>query len=645
MTQPTSSAGCATAATNADTTTSLTSSTMSRTAITSDGGVDIVGGVVVVGGGYTSSTSSSTNNNNNNKNSARVDDGEFESSTVENDENYVPSAIKLTVQSFPYLTITVYIPTVCVGLLIGKKGSTIDSIQKLAAKESTSVATAVLSSSQQQCRGKNSKQKVTSPESVRISVVNYPPPVHNHKNVNGVGGGGGHTSSSKGSPSTASIDMAGVPPTYTELDFTNPQWTPVVIRSDPIATMYAANAVNEICCPEYLPDRKHLVYIFDLPVPAVGGGGGGANINNTNGHASIVGKRGNTLVQLSADHHCRIMVPPKQLGHNIIQLEAPLQECCSCLEAIAAKLQVGNSNLNSTQIVTTTTTNSGNEQEKEQKNSGPKPSSSHSKHNTDTNKEKVNNKDNNFSITLVIQPLPSQTKLRNIGRKTETKILKKRMSKQQQLKHRQQQQQVEQEHIQSSKAFKDNGVNQEEHQQQEEQQESEESDTKDNLKDKTPESWQWRLTIVANSEEKTTKALDMLKSLNTKGYEVVVINSVIREANKDTCRNSGFNHSTGDPDGNNNNESISVTTNTTESVTKTKKIPSDSVDVSSTSVEEDNTTTTTIPPSGNPSNSNDENNKNNNTKTSTRGGRNKRNHRHHHKAGSGRGSGNNHKQQ
>ena len=152
------------------------------------------------------------------------------------------------------------------------------------------------------------------------------------------------------------MDM-GVPPTYTELDFSNPQWTPIVIRADPIAAIYASKAIHDICCPEYILDRKQLVYIMDVPVPAVGGGGGSnnnnnSNINNNNNnsnnnsannlrHASIVGKRGNKLIQLSADHQCRIMVPPKQLGHNVIQLEAPLQECCSCLEAISVRLQDG----------------------------------------------------------------------------------------------------------------------------------------------------------------------------------------------------------------------------------------------------------------------------------------------------------------
>ena len=113
------------------------------------------------------------------------------------------------------------------------------------------------------------------------------------------------------------MDM-GVPPTYTELDFSDPQWTPIVIRADPIAAIHAANAIHDICCPEYVVDRNQLVYILDVPVPAVA-----STANSNLRHASIVGKRGNKLIQLSADHKCRVMVPPKQLGHDVIQLEAP----------------------------------------------------------------------------------------------------------------------------------------------------------------------------------------------------------------------------------------------------------------------------------------------------------------------------------
>ncbi|MGK3754958.1 MAG: hypothetical protein ACI8RD_007267, partial [Bacillariaceae sp.] len=479
----------------------------------------------------------------------------------------------------------------------------------------------------------------------------------NHKNVNGGGGGGGgHITSSAtggvplGSSTSAAIDMAGVPPTYTELDFTNPQWTPVVIRADPVAAMYAANAVDEICCPEYVPDRKHLVYIIDLPVPAVGGGGGGGNRDSYNNnsslrHASIVGKRGNTLVQLSADHQCRIMVPPKQLGHNVIQLEAPLQECCSCLDAIAAKLQLGSNSNYTTATTTAATTNNSGSEEKELHN-GPKISTSPSKNsknsttNNNNNKANPNSKPtNNFSITLVIQPLPSQTKLRNIARKTETKILKKRMSKYQQQKHQEQHPQHQQQHSEKpQKPSEDNNeVEQQQQQQQQDVQEDREQEPElqsgeSDTKDKNPESW--RLTIVANTEKKATKALEMLKVLNTKGYEVDVVKPVSESNRGNVC--DGSTHSTGDRD--DINESAGTTAASAETATATAKEDiSDFPDAISTTVEEGNNTTATTPTTTHF-------NKNTSTKNNTRGGKNKRKPRHH-KATSGRGGNNNRQQQ
>jgi len=176
------------------------------------------------------------------------------------------------IKTFPYLTITVYIPTACVGVLIGKRGSNIDSIQKLAAKESTKSF-----ASSRGARNKSAKQsnknsmnnngvnpKPVSPESVRISVVNYPPPTNaqhqqNYEHYqNPISFGETTISSPSGQQQpqpiggSSSLMDTGVPPTYTELDFSDPQWTPIVIRADPIAAIYAANAIHDICCPEYV---------------------------------------------------------------------------------------------------------------------------------------------------------------------------------------------------------------------------------------------------------------------------------------------------------------------------------------------------------------------------------------------------------
>jgi hypothetical protein len=341
------------------------------------------------------------------------------------------------------------------------------------------------------------------------------------------------------------------------------------------------------------------------------------------------------------------MVPPKQLGHNVIQLEAPLQECCSCLDAIAAKLQLGSNSNYTTATTTAATTNNSGSEEKELHN-GPKISTSPSKNsknsttNNNNNKANPNSKPtNNFSITLVIQPLPSQTKLRNIARKTETKILKKRMSKYQQQKHQEQHPQHQQQHSEKpQKPSEDNNEVEQQQQQQQQQQDvqedreqepelqSGESDTKD----KNPESW--RLTIVANTEKKATKALEMLKVLNTKGYEVDVVKPVSESNRGNVC--DGSTHSTGDRD--DINESAGTTAASAETATATAKEDiSDFPDAISTTVEEGNNTTATTPTTTHF-------NKNTSTKNNTRGGKNKRKPRHH-KATSGRGGNNNRQQQ
>ena len=435
------------------------------------------------------------------------------------------------IKTFPFLTITVYIPTSCVGVLIGKRGSNIDSIQKLAAKESTK-----LQSSPRGPRNKNSKQnknnKAVSPDSVRISVVNYPPPpsnsAHNYEqyftNLHNSGPDAGYAANSNQQQPTSGVDMS-VPPTYTELDFSDPQWTPIVIRADPIAAIHAANAIHDICCPEYVVDRNQLVYILDVPVPAVAP----ASSNNANlRHASIVGKRGNKLIQLSADHKCRIMVPPKQLGHDIIQLEAPLKECCSCLKAIMGKLQAG-----------------GSSDEKEgdaAKISPSSPQAKNAKNNAKGNNANNKNKNDNstknsFQISLIIQPLPSQTKLRNIARKTETKILKKRIPKSQQrnidnnLKPNPAQQEENTEAKQPPEQSSDEteGANQTS-----EKQESGSGNPNSNSENKIS----WKLTILGTTEKKVSKAVDMLKVLNSKGYELIIEESIVNNNSVDTSNKS-----------------------------------------------------------------------------------------------------------
>lgn len=497
-------------------------------------------------------------------NQTQPSSGQFDrtgTSAVESEENGPSNAMTKT---FPYLTMTVYIPTACVGVLIGKRGSNIDSIQKLAAKESTK-SHANGGSTQSSSRGARNKsgkqhkhngggggnQKAVSPESVRISVVNCPPPpssnaqqhpqstFEHYQNPHTLVGDSGISSGHQQQPpmggSPSMMDL-GAPPTYTELDFSDPHWTPIVIRADPIAALYAANAIHDICCPEYVTDRNQLVYIVDVPVPAVASnetatGNANANANANLRHASIVGKRGNKLIQLSADHKCRIMVPPKQLGHNVIQLEAPLKECSSCLKAISAKLQAGVSAsdekeyqqsqpLSDTTKTSPTTPPSKNSAKQNNNNNNNAANSGKANNNGNNKNKNENNARNNCQMTLVIQPLPSQTKLRNIARKTETKILKKRIPKSQQQRHQKQQPKQDPESASASKLPPDQSS--EEVEAGEQEHGGSNDDTANNSNGNGDSKVAWRLTVVASSEKKVMKAIDMLKVLNSKGYEVVV---------------------------------------------------------------------------------------------------------------------------
>ncbi|VEU37364.1 unnamed protein product [Pseudo-nitzschia multistriata] len=526
------------------------------------------------------------------------------------------------VRAFPHLTITVYIPTVCVGVLIGKRGYTIDKIQRHAVTESSRFYSSEgLQQSQPQggrrdnggSNKQSSKQKKVSPDSVRISVVNYPPPAptaqqhqQNYENYDNphylvnseeypVSAGPQkpqplqqqkqqqHHPSALPHPGLSqsalhsSIGDMGVPPTYTELDFSNPQWTPIVIRADPIAALHASRAIHEICFPEYVGDRTHLVYIMDVPVPAVvetaSNNSNTISSPNTNlRHASIVGKKGNKLLQLSADHSCRIMVPPKQLGHNIIQLEAPLQECCSCLRAISARLQPDNASDFS----------SGDEQECKEPLSPQNGDANHHKPhpsvalqaNTNSsnnnyngqgqnqsgqtknarNRNKIENARSNYQISLIVQPLPSQTKLRNIARKTETKILRKKIPKSQQKQKQkqleEQRQKQEQQPPEDSELLLEDVDGDDDAQEQQEDNHpattgdgSANNSSRDTANNPKSSGGSWRLTVVATTEKKATKALDMLKVLVSKGYEVLVEDMGTTTNQNDATQNNKGNKS------------------------------------------------------------------------------------------------------
>lgn len=234
----------------------------------------------------------------NNANVKRITTTKNRISTSGDDEEILQSiAAKSSILSHPQVTLTCYIPTSSVGAVIGRRGSTILQIQRHA-------------------------QQVGGNGPVRVSIV-------------------GH-------------DENDVPYTYSELDWSSPHWTPVVIRATPCAALAAGQRLLEI-----VGELDEVVLDFPL---------------SRNKHASLIGKRGLVLANLSADTSVRIMVPAKEVRHDIVQLEGELGNVRKCLDKILQLCETK-----------------------------PPPA------------------------TLRLEQLPSQTKLRNVSRKTETTIRKKKV--------------------------------------------------------------------------------------------------------------------------------------------------------------------------------------------------------------------------
>ena len=221
---------------------------------------------------------------------------------------------------FPYLTITMYAPTAGIGGVIGKRGSKIAALEK----QATSMLT----------------EPISRDQVVRVSIVHHQTHHHhNHQQHNtnsGSSGGNGNSPSNNdiqdGNPPSAPTQgqqqqqqpqASIVPTTFTELDFSSPEWTPIVIKSAPAAALFVATTIDTICS-EFVNDPKNdLLYVFDLPI----------SYADNKKLAAIIGKRGQTIGKLSADNECRIFIPPRQrTTANVIQLEAPLENCMSCLQ-------------------------------------------------------------------------------------------------------------------------------------------------------------------------------------------------------------------------------------------------------------------------------------------------------------------------
>ena len=276
----------------------------------------------------------------------------------------------------PQVTLTCYVPTSSVGAVIGRQGRTIANIQRSAAQR------AVSSSSP--------------PPPVRVSIVGPDEPVES------------------------------IPPTYTPLDWSSSDWTPVVIRAEVCQVLVAAKLLQDIVTEANLDD-----VILDLPIAM-------------QKHAVIVGKKGLVLANLSADTNVRIMVPSRDVKVDIVQLEGPLSNVLSCCEKLLKKA----ADAPSSSASTSTSTAGGNN------NTGGGSTST-----------------TRTSESIRVQQLPSQTKLRTVGRKTECVIKKKKVA--------------------SSLTTTEGGEQQQQQQQ------------------------EWLLTITGNTPEQVSSAVNMLQKTQT----------------------------------------------------------------------------------------------------------------------------------
>ncbi|KAG7351504.1 KH domain containing protein [Nitzschia inconspicua] len=349
---------------------------------------------------------------------------------------------------FDNMTVTAYIPTVCVGAVIGKKGTTIAKMQKwaqqLAGIHSDQVRISVVHHPHSLALGggdvqQQQQQFSPSPTKGMASVVVSDETIQQHqqKTPTSTASPSAPMMSPSNTTAAAAAAAAVIPFTYTELDFSDANWTPVVIRAPTMAGLVVSATILDICL-EYVMDRNQIQYIFDLPIssqnqqqqpttppPSTTTPTTSSSVVN-NAHATIIGKRGQTIMTLSANSNCRIMVPPKQLKHDVVQLEGPLRECTTCLEAIANLLSISagdspktahnksntNSNNNNNNTATTTT-----------------PSNNNNNNKSIAKNAQIRSNDNKYQCSFVVRPLPSQTKLRNIARRTETVIRKTRRNK------------------------------------------------------------------------------------------------------------------------------------------------------------------------------------------------------------------------
>ena len=331
------------------------------------------------------------------------------------------------------ITITCYIPTNSVGAVIGRRGSTVTQIQKHSQYVSSSASSNNVNSNSIPVRvsivGHDSTTALSTAAAAAAAASPSTPTNNSAATSNSQGDEDGNNTNNNNAPTAGGggggSTTSSVPYTYSDLDWSDPLWTPVVIRAEPIAALAAATRIQELVGgPDNLDD-----VIADLPL-------------HRNRHATLIGKRGVVLMNVSADTNVRIMVPRRELRHDMIQLEGDLSRVKKCLERVVSIVTNNNDSSSPSDNTGGGNPNSkhGNKDSsvgsKNPKSPRNKESNHHSRDRSDSADTSKNNKNDDgtssgnsqsFSTSLVVTQIPSQTKLRTIGRKTETNIKKRKL--------------------------------------------------------------------------------------------------------------------------------------------------------------------------------------------------------------------------